>query len=138
MSQECLDKKKASQVGVAFSLVLNDNGANLFHDSRTIMRRLIQSKKYQINYCAVGFHDKDINEFGDKKTNHYHVVLEFDGRMRLGTCFDFIQEVFHCNDNQISLEKCSDVGAQTRYILHKDELDKYHYPSSILFLTKNL
>ena len=52
--------------------------------------------------------------------------------MRLGTCFDFIQDIFSCNDNQISIEKCSDVGAQTRYILHLDDVDKYQYPGNIL------
>lgn len=128
-----LDSKKASQVSNAFSLVLNDSGADLFKESRLVMRKIVSNDRYAIQYVSVAFHDKDINEFGDKKTPHYHVVIEFEGRMQLKTCFNFICDLFLCNPNQVSIEKCSDLGAQVRYQIHQDDEDKYHYKESIIF-----
>lgn len=126
------DDKKAHQVSCAFSIVLNDNGADLFHSSRDILKKFMLSERYRIRFIAVGFHDKDINDFGDKKTNHYHLVIDFVDKMRLISCFNYIIDLFHCNGNQISIEKCSDVGSQTRYILHYDHADKYQYHRNIL------
>ena len=127
-----LDSKKAKQVSNAFSLVLNDNGADLFKSSRIVRDKLIHNDVYDVNYCAVAFHDQDRNELGDFKTCHYHVVIEFEGRMQLQTCFYFLCNLFHCNENQISIEKCNDIGAQVRYLIHMDDVDKYHYKESII------
>lgn len=129
---DSFDKKKANQIGFAFSLVLNDSSADLFHDSRRLMNKIISQKQYQIKFVAVAFHDLDVNEFGDKKTNHYHVVIEFMDRLRLISCFNWIVDLFHCNENQVQIEKCSDVGSQARYLIHLDDADKYQYLPSIV------
>ena len=126
------DSKKAKQVGEGFSLVLNDSGANLFKSSRAVMNKIIYSIDYPIRYVAVAFHDEDRNEYGDKKTNHYHVVIEFYSKMRVLSCFNAICDAFRCNPNQVSIEKATDVGACVRYLVHLDDCDKYRYPFFII------
>lgn len=131
-NKSLVDSKKAKQVSDAFSFVLNDNGADVFHDSRKVMNKVCGNAKYKVVYVAVGYHDKDRNEYGDLKTPHYHLVIEFEGRMQLLTCFNWLVDLFCCNENQVQIEKCNDVGAQTRYILHLDNVDKYQYKGDVL------
>lgn len=131
------DKKKANQIGFAFSLVLNDSSWDSLKSSRYIMQRILQKQHYQVKYVAVAYHDLDENEFGDRKTPHYHLVIEFADRMRLLTCFNYIVELFSLNENQVSIEKCSDVGAQSRYLVHMDDADKFPYPTTIVETNNN-
>ena len=127
-----LDSKKAKQVSNAFSLILDDNGADLFKNTHFIKHKLLGSEDYAVNYIAAAYHDQDRNEYGDKKTPHYHLIIEFEGRMQLQTCFNWICKKFLCNPNQVSIEKCNDIGAQVRYLIHMDDVDKYHYKESII------
>lgn len=126
------DSKKAKQVGEGFSLVLNDSGADLFKSSRYIKDKIVRDIDYPIRYIAVAFHDEDRNEYGDKKTNHYHIVIEFYSKMRVLSCFNAICECFKCNHNQVSIEKATDVGACVRYLVHLDDADKHRYPFFII------
>ena len=118
---------KLNQRGNAFSLVLNDSGANLFKSSSAIYNRLGVS---DLDFCfiAVMYHDKDYDTENHRyKTPHYHVVLTFDNTYRVGTILNCFVDIFHCNENQITIEKCSSVPMQTRYLIHLDDLDKYQY-----------
>lgn len=131
------DEKKAKQVGFAFSLVLNDNELQIIKNSRRLFNRIISDKTYPIRFLAIAFHDEDVNEYGDKKTPHYHVVVDFENKVRLITCFNWIVKLVNLNENQVSIEKCADVGSQTRYLVHMDDADKYQYMNDIV-ITNNV
>ena len=117
---------KLNQVSHSFSLVLNDNELHLFKDARYI-RNKFMTGDYSCSYFACIYHDKDIDDDGNLKTPHFHVVLDMLNRMRVGTMISYVSDLFHCNENQISCEKCNDIGAQTRYLVHLDDCDKYPY-----------
>lgn len=113
--------------GCAFSLVLNDSGANLFKSSSHVCRTLRSDEK-DVVFCAVILHSLDyIKEEGRYKTPHYHVVITFDSNYRVETILNWVADLFHANTNQISIEKCNDVCAQVRYLVHKDDMDKQQY-----------
>lgn len=120
-------KDKLNQLSNDFSLVLNDSGADLFHSARDIVRKLSTDETHTIEFIACILHDRDYNELGDKKTLHYHLVIKFQNRFRVGSIINYIVDKFHCNANQVQIEKCIDIGAQARYLIHLDNREKTQY-----------
>lgn len=119
---------KLKQRGNAFSLVLNDTGANTLVSAHEIKRKICCQDDVDIVYCAVIKHDSDFDEeTGNLKTIHYHLVVQIVSNCSLGTFLKFIVDLFHINENQVSIEKCSSIVMQTRYLIHLDDFDKYQY-----------
>lgn len=116
---------KLQQRGSDFSLVLNDNELDLFKTEKYINGRI--QKCLPVKFIASLKHDSDFDEYGHRKTIHYHVVLVLRIRCTVGSLIKILSDLFHCNENQISCEKCSDVCMQVRYLVHKDDLDKTQY-----------
>lgn len=111
----------------AFSLVLNDNELHLFKNSDNVLRQIMCSEM-DVIFCAVIHHTMDmIDDLHQYKTPHYHVVIEFSCRYRIGSVINWISDLFHCNANQVSCEKCVCLSSQVRYLIHLDDFDKYHY-----------
>lgn len=110
-----------------FSLVLNDSGADVFKSAHNIKEKIVCDDKMCVPYVAVIKHDNDIDDVGNVKTVHYHVVIQFDSVCRLRTCIDYFVRLFNCNPNQVSCEKCTSMVMQTRYLIHLDDFDKYQY-----------
>lgn len=119
---------KLNQRTDKFSIVLNDSGANVFVDSRNIVNKLRLCEDLDVSFIACIKHTEDVDkETQHKKTPHYHLVLRTASIMRLSTVINVIVSVFRCNDNQISIEKCSSLEMQTRYLVHFDDLNKFQY-----------
>lgn len=116
--------------GNVFSLVLNDSGADVFHDSRHIFMEL-NTDLSDHEFIAVIKHENDFdNELKRYKTPHYHVVIKFGGAYRVATIINKFVDIFHCNANQVSCEKCNAMDMQVRYLIHLDDMDKYRYDIS--------
>ena len=122
------DKEKwLNQRGCAFSIVLNDNELHLFKSANYVLNTLMCCGKDWI-FVACVLHDKDFDvERKCYKTQHYHVVITFGGSYRVGTILNLICDEFHCNENQVSIEKCNSVPMQVRYLVHLDDFDKHQY-----------
>lgn len=119
---------KLNQRSDKFTIVLNDNEVNLFKDSETIVNKLITDVDVGVSYIACIKHDRDIDEEQQHvKTLHYHVVLELDSICRVGTVLKWLCNKFHCNENQVSIDKCNSLAMQSRYLLHLDDIDKVRY-----------
>lgn len=119
---------KLNQRSDKFTIVLNDNEVNLFKDSETIVNKLITDVDVGVSYIACIKHDRDIDEeLQHVKTLHYHVVLELDSICRVGTVLKWLCNKFHCNENQVSIDKCNSLAMQSRYLLHLDDIDKVRY-----------
>ena len=118
---------KLNQRGCAFSLVLNDNELHLFKNSQHVFRELMCDEK-DVIYCAVIYHSNDYDrERSAYKTPHFHVVLHMAHNYRCETMLNWVVDLFHCNANQVSIEKCNSLSMQTRYLIHLDDFDKYQY-----------
>lgn len=69
-------------------------------------------------------HDKDIDQNGNIKKEHYHIMIMFDGPKTI----EQAQKVF----DSISATKCQPVNSvrgQARYLCHLDDPDKAQYDS---------
>lgn len=119
---------KLNQRSDKFTIVLNDNEVHLFKDSETIVNKLITDVDVGVSYIACIKHDRDIYEEQQQvKTIHYHVVIELDSICRVGTVLKWLCNKFHCNENQVSIDKCNSLAMQSRYLLHLDDIDKVRY-----------
>lgn len=118
---------KLNQRSDKFSLVLNDNELELFKNARNVVNKFMLQDDITIVYIACIMHDRDKDDHGDLKTKHYHVVLQLNSVCRIGTLLNRISDIFNCNINQVSIEKCSSLCMQSRYLMHLDDFDKVPY-----------
>lgn len=111
-----------------FTIVLNDNELNLFKSSKHIVDVLTTVDEWCPSYIAVIKHDRDYDkELNQYKTVHYHVVLSLECNCRIGTLLNRFTSLFYCNENQVTIDKCSSLCSQSRYLLHLDDYDKAKY-----------
>lgn len=78
-----------------------------------------------ISFAVSPLHDKDINPTGEKKKEHYHIILSFPGPTTDKTVKQIMDDI-----NQplpIALES---VRGYYRYFTHKDNPEKYQYDST--------
>lgn len=112
-----------------FNLVLNDNELNLFHDSSWLFKEIL-NRISDIGFLALIKHENEWDSLEKRvKTNHYHIVmtLAYNRVSSLNNVLQMFVDAFHCNENQISIEKCNDVCASVRYLIHLDNIDKESY-----------
>ena len=114
------------QRGYAFSCVLNDSGADVFKNSDYVLKKVLKCD-LDVKFAACILHDMDEDEFHVKKTNHYHLVFTINYNMAIKSVLNALVKSFSCNENQVSIEKCTDVCSQVRYLIHRDDADKYQY-----------
>ena len=114
----------------AFTIVLNDSGADLLRNARYIYREIMCSEK-DVVFVACILHDRDVDEILQHvKTKHYHIVITFNGVYRIKSIINWLIDLFHINENQITIDKCNSVCMQTRYLCHLDDFDKASYDIS--------
>lgn len=70
-------------------------------------------------------HDKDVNEDGVIKKEHYHIMYVFDGKKTE-------RQVQEINDmiGAVGIERINSLKGYARYLCHLDEKDKIKYPVS--------
>lgn len=78
--------------------------------------------KTHIQWCCI-LHDKDVNPDGTKKKAHYHVVLIFEGKKS----FNQIKELTDKLNAPVP-QKVASLKGMVRYLIHKDNPEKYQYP----------
>lgn len=81
----------------------------------------LEKIKFNLAKYAYIKHDKDIDVDGCVKKLHYHVLLEFiNGANKKQLCVDF-------NLKPNMFQSVSNVIGYIRYLVHKDDLEKYQY-----------
>lgn len=111
-----------------FTIVLNDNDNNCFESSRNIYTKFVANDRLCVIYIAVIYHNRDYDRhLKQLKTKHYHVVIHLNCVCRIGTMINYICDLFKCNDNQITIDKCNSLASQSRYLCHLDDFDKESY-----------
>lgn len=127
MTKEEQIAKFKAQRSNKFTLVLNDSGANVLKNSRYIYNKIMTDSK-DIVFIALIYHDQDLDELINQlKTPHYHIVIQFASNYRIGSIINWLVDLFHLNENQITIEKCTAIDSQCRYLTHMDDLDKFPY-----------
>lgn len=86
------------------------------------------SKKISKFYYIIK-HDKDYNiETGEAKKDHYHILMTFASPLQLGTVLNKFSAVQKIQSN--SLELIKNIYGAKRYIVHKDNPEKFQYDST--------
>lgn len=78
---------------------------------------------------AYAYHDKDLTEIGEKKKEHYHVILCFDGPI---TQVNAAKYALRCGAANGVIQPVGSVRGIVRYFCHKDNPDKYQYSEDII------
>nr|DAG73103.1 MAG TPA: Plasmid like replication protein [Inoviridae sp.] len=85
----------------------------------TIQEKIEELKKYDLKEYAYILHNKDFDENGELKKEHYHVYIKFSKQIRSET----ILKIF----NTSVFEEVKDINALMRYFLHLGEENKHEY-----------
>ena len=68
-------------------------------------------------------HNMDINPTGEKKKEHYHVIVMFEGKKSLEQVTEIFSKI-----GGVGLEKINSLRGYARYLCHLDNPEKYQYP----------
>lgn len=84
-------------------------------------------------YRAI-IHDKDIDENGEKKTNHCHIVIKLKDRKKASTIANWF-EIKDENGKNINtyIQTCENIQGAIEYLTHKNHKNKYQYKESEIF-----
>lgn len=104
-------------------LVINFPLSRPLEDFEYIMDGMLWQYAYII-------HDKDIKDSGELKTKHIHLVICSPKRHQLKYFIRIVADALGVNDNQVSILPCDNVGGRIQYLIHKNNKEKYQYPSS--------
>lgn len=72
-------------------------------------------------------HDNDVNENGELKTPHIHLVLKSPVRKRKQTIINYLSNILDVNANTISVDFSHDLLNSITYLTHLNNSDKYQY-----------
>lgn len=67
-------------------------------------------------------HDMDFNPGGEKKKEHYHVVIMFEGVKTMEQAEDLLKMI-----GGVGVEKVNSIRGYARYLCHMDNPEKYQY-----------
>lgn len=75
-----------------------------------------------IEWVESPLHDKDVNPDGTEKKAHYHITLLYPGKKS----FEQVKELTDGLNSPIPI-KCQSVKGSIRYMVHKDNPEKFQY-----------
>lgn len=85
---------------------------------------LLGCKKY-----AYIMHDRDVNEDGSPKKQHWHLIMCFDNVREFGA----VNKELCCSENNIEPIKGKGIGGMLNYFLHNDDDSKAPYEIEEIF-----
>lgn len=89
-----------------------------------------------IPYYATILHNRfSIVEENEKE--HYHIVIAFEKVFDKSSVLTMLAEGLGVNSDIISIDKCSSIKSQVRYLIHKDQVEKYQFDESEI-ITNNI
>lgn len=86
---------------------------------------MVLTDTFQVLFATSPLHDKDVNEDGEKKKLHWHVIVQFDS-MKSFKQIDEIARAMHAPVPQVV---DSPIGL-IQYFVHKNNPEKYQYSRS--------
>lgn len=98
------------------------------------IENIISEQGNSIEWYRAIIHDKDVNENGEKKTDHCHIVLKLKDRKRASTIANWF-EIKDEKGNNINtyIQTCDNVQGAIEYLTHKNHKDKYQYGENEIF-----
>lgn len=87
-------------------------------------------KGCHINFLVSPLHDKDVNADGSLKKPHYHIMLIFPNATTCTLAEEICKSIGGVrppNDRGHNGFACSSVSSCSRYLIHRDDPDKFQY-----------
>lgn len=82
-----------------------------------------QIRELHLPMAISPLHDKDVNETGEPKKPHYHVILSFDGPTTYKNANNLVQRI----TNGPIVKPCHSIRGSYRYFTHMDNPEKFQY-----------
>lgn len=95
----------------------------------------IRTELNAYSYFAI-IHDKDINELGQEKTKHLHLILLSKEKSSGLDILAMLCKILNCKEVQISIDKVYNIRQDIRYLIHEDQPQKYQYTKSEIITNK--
>ncbi len=122
------DKFDINQRINCFTIELYDNSETL--DYISIFNIVSSVEFYSCKYYVV-LHDKDIiNDMGELKKAHYHLLVKLDNAIDIKKIYDILnysnnERTLQAIVNNLSVVKS--FKSMVRYLIHRDNKEKYQY-----------
>lgn len=81
----------------------------------------------RLGYCAFMIHDKDVDDNGELKGLHAHLVIEAEHPCGKSTWINTLAVLFDVETDAISVEVCFSISLSLQYLIHMNDLNKYQY-----------
>lgn len=117
---------KLSERRRSFSIIINPPKDKNQMDWLNNYMLSIKTELNAYNYFAI-IHDKDLNDLGQEKTKHLHLILISKEKSSGLDILAMLCKVLNCKENQISIDKVYNIRQDIRYLIHKDQPKKYQY-----------
>lgn len=78
-------------------------------------------------------HYADLNENGELKHDHYHLIIKLPKRIRKSTLIRVLASQLNINDNLITADILYNKRMSVRYLIHLDDPNKYQYSECQIF-----
>lgn len=131
------EKKEQSSTRYAVVLQQQDFEKNKELDIKNLNLAL---QEMAFPYYALILHDKfsvvELNGVEDKK-KHFHIVIDFGATIKQTTALTRLADKLEVSPNIISIDPLTSVEAMVRYLIHRDQPEKYQFDSSEI-LTNNV
>lgn len=87
------------------------------------IEKVIREHEQSITEYAFICHDKDLNEKGEYKTPHWHIMLHLNADWQ----YSGIAKWFDCGENFVGKIKSPRFNSALAYLTHSNAIDKYQY-----------
>lgn len=110
-----------------FTLVIDRlDKLNNIEVTAEMLKRYLDEEDY-IEYYAFILHDCDVNDEGEVKTPHYHVVLKCNTRYAKDTVITDFAKSLKLNRVCVKCKAYHDIYGAVQYLIHQNDTDKYQY-----------
>lgn len=98
--------------------------------------KIIERCKEIAKHYYVILHDSDVDENGELKKEHYHILMAFSSPQQINTVFNKFAEFTEIKQNSIELIRNG--NGYKRYLCHVDNPEKHQYPSDLVTTNDSL
>lgn len=101
---------------------------NDYHYTEEDLRSYFENEDY-LSYWAFIKHDKDVDDDGDVKRPHYHLVLLCNSSYTKDRILSELSKNLVKNRAVVSVRSYNDIYQAVQYLLHRNDADKHQYDS---------
>lgn len=99
---------------------------NGYHYSEEDLRSYLENEDY-LSYWAFIKHDKDVDDDGEIKRTHYHLVLQCNSSYTKDRILSELSKNLVKNRSCVSVRSYNDIYQAVQYLIHRNDAEKHQY-----------